>query len=106
MKPNEWIESANADNSAATATKAAAANKRHTASVVIASYSSSSTSGLLTITYTIGGTSTTITHYVHGADVIPLELRGDINTLISASLAASGTGGVIGRVNLTGHSEG
>lgn len=106
MKPTEWIESANADNSAATATKAAATNKRHTASVVIASYSVASTSGLLTITYTIGGTSTTVTHYVHGADVIPLECRGDINTLISASLAASGTGGQIGRVNLIGHTDG
>jgi hypothetical protein len=106
MKPTEWVASANADNSAATATKSAVADKRHTAAVVVASYSTASTSGLLTITYTIGATSTTVTHYVHGADVIPLELRGDINTLVSAGLAASGTGGVVGRVNLIGHTTG
>lgn len=106
MLPTEWRETANADNSAATATKTAAAGKRHTLAVVSASYSSSSTTGLLTITVTLNATSSTITHYVHGADVIPLEIRGDVNTSVAASLAASGTGGVVGRVNIIGHTTG
>lgn len=106
MKPTEWRETDSDDNAASTATKAAVANKRHTISTVSASYSTASTTGLLTITVTLGGTSSTITHYVHGADVIPLEIRGDINTAVSASLAASGTGGVVGRVNMIGHTTG
>ena len=106
MKPTEWRETDSDDNAASTATKAAAANKRHTLSVVIASYSTAATSGLLTITVTLNGTSSTITHYVHGADVIPLEIRGDENTAVSATLAASGTGGVVGRVNIVGHTTG
>lgn len=106
MRPTEWRETANADNGVATATKAAKTTGRHVAACVIASYSSSSTSGLLTITVTLGGTSSTITHYIHGADVIPLDLTCDVNTSVAAALAASGTGGVTGRVNLLGHTDG
>lgn len=105
MKPTEWIEKANATNDTATATKAASTTKRHTISVVSASFSTSTASALLTITVTLAGTSTTALHYIHGADVVPLEIIGDTNTLVSAALAAGGAG-VVGRVNLIGHSDG
>ena len=106
MTPDTWVESDNADNDVATASHAAVAGKRHVATSVTASFSAASVVKLLTITCTIEGTSTTITHYVHNAEVIPLNLRGDVNTLISAALAASGAGGTVGRVNLTGYTIG
>jgi hypothetical protein len=106
MKPTEWSVSDSDDNAESTASKAAKTTGRHTLSVVIASYSSSSTTGLLTINYTEAGTAKTITHYVHGADVIPLEIQGDTNTLVSGVLAASGTGGVTGKVTIVGHTTG
>lgn len=105
MRATEWRETANATNDTATATKSAKTTGRHTLSAVIASFSSSSSSALLTITVTLGGTSSTITHYVHGADVIPLEIQGDVNTSVAAALAAGGSG-VVGRVNIIGHTDG
>lgn len=105
MIPTEWVESANATNDTATATKAAKTNGRHTISSVTASFDDSTASALLTITTTIDGTSTTVTHYVHGADVVVLEMRGDLNTAVSAALATGGAS-VVGRVNMVGQTTG
>ena len=105
MMPTEWAVQATASNDVATATKAAAAGKRHTLAHVIASYDDSTVSRLLTITVTLDGTSTSITHFVHGADIVPLEIRGDINTAISAALPAGGSG-VDGYVTVVGNTHG
>lgn len=105
MKPTEWMVHATASNDTATASKAAATGKRHTLSSVHASYDTSTVSKNLTITVTIAGTSTTSIHVIHGADVIPLELRGDVNTAVSAALEAGGSS-VDGYVTILGHTTG
>lgn len=105
MRPSEWVESANATADTATATKAAKTTGRHMVSTVAASFDDSTASALLTITVTIYGTSTTITHYVHGAEVVPLEIIGDVDTAVSAALATGGAG-VVGRVNIIGNTVG
>lgn len=105
MKENVWVGSDNADNAVATASRAAKADGYHVVDYVSASFSAASVIALLTITATIGGASVTVTYYVHTADQIPLGLKCDPNTAVSAALAASGTGGVIGRVNMVGHTE-
>lgn len=101
MLPTEWIAKDSDDNALSTASKAAPTNNsRHVIAVVTASYSSSSTTGLLQVKE---GTTVIHEHYVHGADVIPLEYRAAVNTAVSAELAASGTGGVVGKVAVIGH---
>jgi hypothetical protein len=104
MLSTEWAVNATANAATATATKSAAATKRHVISCVIVSYETAAAEGLLTITVTIGTTSTEIKHIVHGADVIPLEIRGDVNTAVSAALATGGSG-VDGYVTIVGHTE-
>jgi hypothetical protein len=105
MKPTEWMVHDTASNDTATATKAAAADKRHTLSSVHASFDTSTVSKNLTITVTLDGTSTASVHVVHGADVIPLEIRGDINSAVSAALEAGGSS-VDGFVTILGHTTG
>lgn len=97
MLPNSWVETDLQTNAAATATHAADALNRHTLNYIIASYDTSSVSGLLTVT--IG--STTFYYHIHGADVIPVELFGAKNEAISASLAAGGSG-IDGSVTILG----
>lgn len=106
MKPTEWVETATATAATATATKSASTvGARHVVSSVAASFSDATKSATLTITVTIGGTAESIVHYVHGADVVPLELRGDKDTAITAALATGGAG-IVGKVIMTGHTTG
>ena len=106
MKENEWLETGTATNDVATATKAEADGKRHRVTYVDASFSDSSASALLTLTY--GGI--TQYRYIHGSDYFPVEMIGSVYDGsnagdIVASLAAGGAG-VVGRVNILGFTEG
>lgn len=101
-RPADWTENDSQDNALATATRAAETHSRHVIMFAVVSYGTASTSGLLQVKQ---GSTVVAEHYIHGADVIPLELYGDVNQAVSAELAASGTGGVLGKVALVGYSE-
>jgi hypothetical protein len=101
QRPDEWVATASATASTATASKSAStAGARHCITQVMASFSAASIA-LLTVKK---GTDTVFTQYVHSADVIPLELMGDVNEAVSAELA-SGGGGVVGVVTLLGYTN-
>lgn len=101
---NEWTANASADNATATATKAASTSQRHVITTVIASYGGAKT-GLLTIKE---GSTTLLEHYVVNSEVITFPNGGlrasTTNLAVSAELAASGTGGTLGKVALVGYS--
>lgn len=101
-RPADWTERDSQDNALATAERAAEEHGRHVIMYAVASYEISSTSGLLQIKQ--GGV-VVAEHYIHGADVVPLELYGEANQAASAELAPSGTGGVLGKVTLVGYTE-
>lgn len=95
-----WAVSASADNALATATKAAVAGKSHRITAIFASYSGSKT-GLLQIK---DGAAVIFEQYIVNADVIslPAPLKITAGNAVSAELAASGTAGILGKVNLAG----
>ena len=84
-----------ATNAVATATLAAVAGSHNVIVKVDASYTTSTTSGLLTIKF---GTTEVARKFVHGAGAIDFGIFGfenpDANELISAALAAGGVGEV------------
>jgi hypothetical protein len=97
--PGEWAEKASADNALAIASKAAEVDKTHIITGAHASYSGSVT-GLLQIK---DGVTVIFEQYVVNSEVIPLNIETTSGNAVSAELAASGTLGVIGKVNLTGY---
>jgi len=91
------------DNAVATATATAATDgSRYHITGIDASYSVSSTTGLLQLK---DDTTVIWEGYVHGSLSInlPSALIGTANKSFSAVLAASGTGGTLGKVNLRGY---
>lgn len=103
IRPAEWTATDSQDNATATATKSAAgAGRLHVITAVVASYGAAKT-GLLTVKH---GTTTVLEAYVVNSAVIPIPtgLRNtNANEAVSAELAASGTGGVLGKVALLGY---
>lgn len=97
---NSWCVTASADNALATATKAAAADKAHYISGIAAGYSAAKV-GLLQVK---DGAEVIFEHYVDTAFDLsfPAPLKSTRGNAISAELAASGTAGVLGKVNLVG----
>lgn len=97
---NNWVEKANADNAAATATKAAAAGQTHYITGVAASFSATA-SALLQIK---DGSTVIFEQVVYDHVEIKFDtpLKGTSGNAVSAVLAASGTAGTIGYVNLIG----
>jgi len=93
-----WVVKDSQDNSAATAAKAAETDKTHILTGVSASFSGSATK-LLQIK---DGTAVIAEHYIVNSGHIPLSIRATAGNAVSAVLAASGTGGTVGKVNLTG----
>lgn len=96
-----WIARASADNALATASKAADGTRQHIVYGVTASFSTAAANKLLTIK---DGTTIVFQAYVTNALSIVFE-RGIAMTpggACSAELAASGTGGQSGDVNLHG----
>lgn len=103
---NGWTETAQATAAVATATHAAAAGRHHVLKRVEASYSASTTSGELTVSF---GSTVVARKHIHGAGHIEFPILGyenpDANEAVSAELAAGG-GGIVGDVTLHGYSTG
>lgn len=90
------------DNALATATRAAEPGRRHVMTKIEASYSSSSTSGLLVVRR---GSTVIARKHIHGAGAMDLGDPGFVastNEAVSAELSASGTAGVTGTVTVLG----
>lgn len=100
---SSWSVVASATAADATATKTGVPNTRHFLVTVDASYSSSATSGLLTVRF---GTNVVAQKTVHGAGAFDFTFKGlaaDVGQDISATLAAGGAG-IVGHVTITGFS--
>lgn len=97
---NNWVVKANADNAAATATKAASIGQTYYVTGVAAGFSAAATK-LLQI---LDGATVIFECPVVNAGVItfPSPLKATQGNAVSAVLAASGTSGNVGYVNLTG----
>lgn len=95
-----WNAKDSKDNAAATATKAAETGKQHIVYSVSASFSATATK-LLQI---LDGVTVVWEGYVYDKEKIPFPKGLSISksAACSALLAASGTGGIIGKVNLHG----
>lgn len=100
----EWTVTITADNAAATATKAAETKKAHYVTSIHASFLSAAIK-LLTLK---DGTTVIGNFHVHNQrDIIfPRPVRITMGALAEASLAASGAGGNIGAVTMTGFTIG
>lgn len=99
--PAGWVARGGADNALATATKAAEDGREHIVYGVTASFSGAAAGKLLTIK---DGTDVVFQAYVTNQLTVTFE-RGLVITrgnACSAELAASGTGLMLGHVNLHG----
>lgn len=98
-----WVESDSQDNAEATAEKAAATGKKHFVSSISASFSASATK-LLQIK---DDTTVIWESYVvnSGQFTFPSPIEITSGKKVSAVLAASGVGGTVGKVNITGFTE-
>lgn len=99
-----WTATATADNALATATKAAGgAGVSHYVTGLQASFSAAAAGKLATLKE---GASILASFYVHNdlQVTFPKAIKIAANTAVSVELAASGTLGVIGAVNLQGYS--
>jgi hypothetical protein len=101
MRESEWTAKDSQDNALATAAKAAVAGKRHCINTVIASFSAAA----IKLLQVKEGTTVILEQYVHNAEVIQLDYLGATGNALSAELAASGTGGVLGKVAIVGYTE-
>lgn len=102
MADREWSETASADDAIATATHAAVTGKQYRITHLQASFSDTpANSALLQIK---DGAAVRWEGYVALAEVVDLTLviPGTPGNLMSATLAASGTPGTIGKVNIQG----
>jgi len=97
---NSFKVTASADNALAVASVPGVAGKSHYITSVAASYCSAKT-GLLQIK---DGTTVIFEQFIVNADniIFPVPLKGTPGNAVSAELAASGTAGVLGKVNLVG----
>ncbi len=100
FKEGSFIAKDSQDNALATATVAASTVRRHYITDIVASYSAAKT-GLLQIKL---GATVVFEHYFSDTYSVHLEtaIVGNVNEAVSAELAASGTGGVVGKVNILG----
>ena len=98
-----WVEKATQDNAEATATKAADTNRQHVIFSVDASFSATKTK-LLQVK---DGSTIKWEGYVYDSREVkfPKAIAMSKNSAVTAVLAASGTGGTIGKVNLHGTSK-
>jgi len=96
---NGWVATDSQDNALATASKAGVAGKAHVITGVFASFS-----GAVTKLLQVKDGSTVIAEYyiVNAKDIPLINVRATSGNAVSAVLAASGTGGTIGKVNITG----
>lgn len=104
MQPSHWTVTATADNGAATATKAAESGKAHYITGVSGGFSAAIAGKLMTLK---NGTTVVGNFHVHNQRDIsfPFPIRLDTGAAAELSLAASGAGGSIGAVTLTGFTK-
>jgi hypothetical protein len=102
---NSLVGVGQADNAILTVTHAAVAERHLVAVKVDASYSSSATSGELTILF---GSTIIARKHIHGAGAMDFGTLGFLNRnkneKIEVKLAASGAGGVLGDITFTAYS--
>ncbi len=103
LNPAGWSEIDSKDNAIATATRAADASKSHIVFAVSASFSATKSAILLQIK---DATTVIWEDYVYDSQpfTFPRGLKIAEGNACSAVLAASGTGAVLGKVNLHGAS--
>lgn len=102
MKHTAWVVTDSKDNALAAAVKAAdSAGRSHHITGVYASYSAAKT-GLLQVKV---GSTVVFEHYVVNSEAINFEIPIQCapGQAVIAELAASGTAGQLGKVNLTGY---
>ncbi len=102
MADREWSELASAADAVATATHAAVTGKQYRITNIQASFSSDPVASALI--QVKDGTTVIWEGYValsEGIDV-QVALNGSMDALMSASLAAHGTGGQLGKINIQG----
>ena len=98
---NGLVASGSADNAVATATAPAMTHQRNFAMGILASYDAAvALFKTITLTYKGGATEVFDHDFTNGefSLTFPVAVRGDYNELVSAALAASGTGGITGKV--------
>lgn len=95
-----WTEKASQDNALATATKAAAAGVRHYCSSVTASFSGAATKTLQIKSAAVVIFEVDVVNQQHLS--FPRPLEGGINEDLVATLAASGAGGNVGKISMSG----
>jgi 3-hydroxyisobutyrate dehydrogenase-like beta-hydroxyacid dehydrogenase len=97
------------DDGSTVATVAGVTGRCHAICKVDASFTSSTVSKTLTVAITTIAGVRSIVKDIHGAGAIDFGvfgLQATAGTDITATLAASGTGGVVGRVDLTYYTTG
>jgi len=104
MEVAEWTETVTANNAAATVTHAAETVGAHYITSISGSFSAAAIK-LMTLK---DGTTVIGNYHIHNADFIPFAkpIRITMGAIAELSLAASGTGGVIGAVTMTGFTVG
>lgn len=103
-----YDQSATADNATATVTLAATPGCRHAVHKIVATFSAAPAAAakVITLTWTEGGTAKTfVTNWLMASNLtvtidLPFAVRGDAGKVVTCTLTASGTGGVLGRVGL------
>lgn len=104
MQTTDFSVTDSQTNATATATQAAVAGRRHHITHVVASLSAAGTALLQVLL----GTTVVLERYITvntPADLLfTLPVRGNVNELVSATLAAGGVG-VVGKVTLQGRTE-
>lgn len=104
MQANEWIEKDGDDNAESVASRAAVADRRHVVTFIAASFATApATAKLLQLKH--GTTVVFETYLTTPVNIeIPNGIRNaNVNELVSATLAASGTGGVVSKVAIMGY---
>lgn len=106
MKETEWTATDSDDNAESNATKAAVTGQRHVITGVAAGYATApATAKLLQLKR---GTTVIWSTYLTTAKEVnfPSPIRGNLSEAVTATLAASGTGGVVSQVTLMGYTIG
>lgn len=99
----DWHVTDSDDNAESVASKAGITGQRHVVTHVSASFSAA----VIKLLEIKDGTTVILARYVHSAADLsfPQGLRGSSGNLVSATLAASGAGGTIGKVSIHGYTE-
>lgn len=101
LAKSKFRATASQDNALATATQAAVTDKRHVITHISGAYSVA----LIGLIQVKDATTVIWESYVHNQLDVALEIEGTKGNAVSVELAASGTGGQLGKVNIAGYTE-